>query len=310
MFPSFIFILQSSTIFCVNTSDTEDTFCRIFHSECPEFNLIDAYQRGRVNVVLFGEGDMTGQDVIQNFERYFLMRIRGGQMDQIISTRIQKYKHVNDVKKAISDIFHNIIGTSLEKVGFWTVVTERIRCKIQFQIKDFTELKSRRNLKVNNIGSISRIRKFRRTGKGVLGVSNDDILNPKLLPMGMVKREADMEEITAYNTSLKGRRRRRARDEQTMKLRAMWDENAREITEVCWIVLIGFDPSRKKEALLGLQKNVGMSMDDAKWAMKWGVPYFLLKAKNPDMSLEEGRKLETILVECGLDVMLERQYDS
>ena len=153
----------------------KDTFCRIFHSECPEFNLIDAYQRGRVKVVLFGEGDMTGQDVIQNFERYFLMRIRGGQMDQIISTRIQKYKHVNDVKKAISDIFHTIIGTSLEKVGFWTVVTERIRCKIQFQIKDFTELKSRRNLKVNNIGSISRIRKFRRTGKGVLGVSNDDI---------------------------------------------------------------------------------------------------------------------------------------
>ena len=41
-----------------------------------------------------------------------------------------------------------------------------------------------------------------------------------------------------------------------------------------------------------------------------GCTVFLLKAKNPDMSLEEGRKLETILVECGLDVMLERQYDS
>ena len=128
-------------------------------------------------------------------------------------------------------------------------------------------------MRVKNIGEIVRIRKMRRSGKGVLGmnvfyfvfftllfsnfisstlllfdifdssvllifngiinehfcwiftilmntgVSMDDIMNPKEIPSNLVKREADMEAIIKYNTSLKGRRRKRAREEQTMKLR-------------------------------------------------------------------------------------------
>jgi hypothetical protein len=172
--------------------------------------LIDAFQRGRVKATLFGEGDMTGNDIVQNLENYFLSKIRGGEVDALIDTRIKNHTDGNDVRKAISDIFFNVIGTNLERIGFWTVVTERIRCKVMFEIKDFTELRSRRNLKVNNISEIVRIRRFRRSGKGVLGVSIEDIMNPKTPPSNLVKREADLEVITKYNNSIKGRRRRRA----------------------------------------------------------------------------------------------------
>ena len=284
-----------------------DTFCSIFHSKCKEFNLIDAYSRGRVKCTLFGEGDMTGNDIITKFENYLLKKIRGGPVDRMIDskidTRINPKLNVDDVKKAITDIFVNIIGTELENVGFWTVVTERIRCNVQFQIKNCTTLISRRNSKVNNIGEISRIRNFRRSGKGVLGVSFDDIMNPKEIPLSIVKREADMEKISLYNNSLKGRRRKRAQDEQTMKLRKI------HIEEVCCVVLIGFDPARRKDALIGLQQHTRMSEDDADWALKYGVPYYLLKQKKPEMSLDQGDLLVEQLEKCGCEVLLERQFD-
>jgi len=280
-----------------------DTFCCIFHSSCPEFNLIDAFQRGRVKATLFGEGDMTGNDIVQNLENYFLSKIRGGEVDALIDTRIKNHTDGNDVRKAISDIFFNVIGTNLERIGFWTVVTERIRCKVMFEIKDFTELRSRRNLKVNNISEIVRIRRFRRSGKGVLGVSIEDIMNPKTPPSNLVKREADLEVITKYNNSIKGRRRRRAAEEQTLKLRKQ------EVEEVCWVVLTGFDPERTKDVMQGLHEKAGMSMDDAEWAIKFGVPYYLLKQENPDLSLQNGRRLVAALELAGCEVVLERQYD-
>ena len=61
-----------------------DTFCQIFHTRCPEYNLIDSFQRGRVKATLFGEGDMTGANIIQNLEHYFMPKIRGGPMDRMI----------------------------------------------------------------------------------------------------------------------------------------------------------------------------------------------------------------------------------
>ena len=224
-------------------------------------------------------------------------------MDALIDTRIKNHTDGNDVRKAISDIFFNVIGTNLERIGFWTVVTERIRCKVMFEIKDFTELRSRRNLKVNNISEIVRIRRFRRSGKGVLGVSIEDIMNPKTPPSNLVKREADLEVITKYNNSIKGRRRRRAAEEQTLKLRKQ------EVEEVCWVVLTGFDPERTKDVMQGLHEKAGMSMDDAEWAIKFGVPYYLLKQENPDLSLQNGRRLVAALELAGCEVVLERQYD-
>jgi hypothetical protein len=279
-----------------------DTFCRIFHSSCPEYNLIDSFQRGRVKATLFGECGMTGASLIQHLEHYFLSKIRGGPIDRMIDTRIKKMNG-DDVRVAISDIFTKIIGQELEKVGLWTVVTDRIRCLCQFEIKDFTALVSRRNLKVNNIGEISRIRQFRRSGKGVLGISIDDIMNPREIPMNLVKREADMAVVTEYNNSLKARRRARAQEEQTMKLRKQ------EIKEICWVVLVGFEQERITEAIAGLQEFVGMTEDDAVWAIKYGVPYFLLKQKRPAMSIDAGENLVEQLVSTGCQVLLERQFD-
>jgi len=297
-----------------------DTFCRIFHTECPEFNLIDAYQRGRVTATLFGEGGMTANHVIVHFENYFLKKVRGGELDAIIDTRILRRgekvtvstaEDGNAVRRAISDIFHQIIGTKLENVGFWTIVTERVRCKVQFEIKNFTELRDRRKLQVSNVGEISRIRQFRRTGKGVLGIAMDDIMNPKEIPRYLVKREVDMEEIIAYNTSLKGRRRRRAKDEQSAKLRNMSAKTAgrplEKIEEQSWAVLIGFDEERKKEVVEGLQKFTRMSKEDILWALKWGVPYHLLNPDAPDMSISIGEKLKSDLEGTGCVILLERQ---
>jgi hypothetical protein len=129
----------------------------------------------------------------------------------------------------------------------------------------------------------------------VLGISSDDIMNPKDIPLNLIKREVDMEEIIAYNTSLKGRRRRRAKDEQSMKLRNMSAKTAgrpfEKIEEQSWAVLIGFDSERKKEVVAGLRKFTGMCEENALWALKWGVPYHLLKPDAPDMSIPVGEKL-------------------
>ena len=50
-----------------------------------------------------------------------------------------------------------------------------------------------------------------------------------------------------------------------------------------------------------------MSVDDAEWALKWGVPYYLLRQDNPDLSLAEGRALKEALEAGGCEVLLERQ---
>ena len=82
-----------------------------------------------------------------------------------------------------------------------------------------------------------------------------------------------------------------------------------EIKEICWVVLVGFEQERITEAIAGLQEFVGMTEDDAVWAIKYGVPYFLLKQKRPAMSIDAGENLVEQLVSTGCQVLLERQFD-
>ena len=186
-------------------------------------------------------------------------------------------KATQDIHAALSEIFTEIVGDKLKSVGFWSVVTERVRCIVQFQIEDATILTPRRPLKVRNDSEIQRIRKFRRHG-GVLGQTAREILNPKPVPTNLIKREADMEAIVAYNNSLKGRRRRVSQQNQTKLLRH------EEIEEVCWLVLTGFDASRKRQVARALMDHAKMSRQEAEWALKWGVPYYLLRQDDPDLT--------------------------
>jgi hypothetical protein len=285
-----------------------DIFCNIFHSSCPEHNLIDAFQRGRVRALFFGDGDQTAAETVQYLENYFLKKVRCGQLDNIIDARIRRRRRSsgsssepsNSVHAALSAIFTNVIGDKLKSVGFWSVVTERVRCTVQFQIEDTTVLTPRRPVKVRNDSEVRRIRRFRRHG-GALGQAASEILNPKPIPTNLVKREADMEAIVAYNTSLKGRRRRVSQQNQTKVLRH------EEIEEVCWVVLTGFDAARKQACAQALVVHAKMSLDDAEWALKWGVPYYLLRQDNPDLSLAEGNALKEALEAGGCEVVLERQ---
>ena len=46
---------------------------------------------------------------------------------------------------------------------------------------------------------------------------------------------------------------------------------------------------------------------EAEWALKWGVPYYLLRQDDPDLTLGEGRALKEALEAGGCEVLLERQ---
>ena len=135
----------------------------------------------------------------------------------------------------------------------------------------------------------------------MLGQTAREILNPKPVPTNLIKREADMEAIVAYNNSLKGRRRRVSQQNQTKILRH------EEIEEVCWLVLTGFDASRKRQVARALMDHAKMSRQEAEWALKWGVPYYLLRQDDPDLTLGEGRALKEALEAGGCEVLLERQ---
>lgn len=282
-----------------------DAFCNIFHTSCPEHNLIDAFHRGRVQATFFGDGDQSAAEIVQNLEKYFLKKLRCGRIDNIIDGKIRiRHRHgtasKRNVPEALSEIFLEVVGDALESVGFWSVVTERVRCIVQFQIRDDTQLTPRHDFRVANDNSIQRIRKFRRQG-GVLGQTASEILSPKPIPTNLIKREADREAIMAYQNSLKGRRRRIAQANQTKRLRK------EDITEVCWVVLTGFDPKRRRTVSSALQKHAKMTADDVEWALKWGVPYYLLRQDNPDLSLADGRALKDTLEEAGCTVIMERE---
>ncbi len=289
---------------CCDIRMSLDTFCSVFHSDIPEFNLVDAFQRGRVKAHYFGEGEMTGQKMIHVLETYLLRKIRGGECDRIVDS-IRRGR-AKSSRAAISDVFTQVVGGALERLGLWLVVTERVRCVVQWQVGDCTQLKSRRNLRVNNTAEINRIRTFNRSPRA------KQIMDPGKIPLDIVKREHLQQEADVYNNSLKGRRRRRALEYQTQLLRnlAKQRKNGGElegIPDIMDLIMTDFDPRRKRALLRALNDKLGMSKEDALYGMKFSLPYFLLRA---DMRPDAGEAVKSALEEAGAQILVERQFNT
>ena len=272
-------------------SMTMDAFCQILHTKCPEFNLIDAYRRGRVKCTYFGEGYLTANSIISKLEKHFFKRLRGKKIDHILNG-LAKDNDESAVRNALSMIFETVVGDSLESVPFWLLITDQIRSIVQFHISAVTTLINRQPRRVDNDSELQRIRVFRQRE------DYDEVMNPAPPPKDIIKREHNKQLIDKYQNSLKGRRRRRALENQSKRLRK------EKIIEVMDLVLVDYDRKRAEKLLVVLNEQAEMEQDDAQWALKHGIPYALVAT---DLPLDSGRRLKKLLENAGGVILAEFQ---